>query len=220
MVLLDVVYNHFGPEGNYLHAVRAAVLHRPPPDALGRGDQFRRRTQRTVRDFFIHNALYWLEEYHLDGLRLDAVHAIHDDSTRRHPDRDRDGGARAVPGRERADPSRAGERPQRGAPPRARRDGRPRYYTAQWNDDFHHACMHVLTGESATAITRDYADDSLQRLGRCLAEGFAYQGERSPFRDGARAASQARTAARRASSTSCRTTTRSAIARSASACTG
>src|SRR6185437_6938674 len=60
-ILLDVVYNHFGPEGNYLH--RYAPQSRP------------------VRGFYIENALYWLVEYHFDGLRFDAVHAIADDST-------------------------------------------------------------------------------------------------------------------------------------------
>ena len=81
MVLLDVVYNHFGPEGAYLHADRAGDLHRSPQDAVGRGDQFRwAASSGPVREFFIHNALYWIEEFHLDGLRLDAVHAILDDS--------------------------------------------------------------------------------------------------------------------------------------------
>ena len=78
--MLDVVYNHFGPEGNYLGTVCAAVLHRAPSHALGSGHQLRWRDSRPVRDFFINNALYWLEEFRLDGLRLDAVHAIIDDS--------------------------------------------------------------------------------------------------------------------------------------------
>ena len=101
MVLLDVVYNHFGPDGNYLHALRAAssstdVTRRPG----ARRSTSTARRSRTVRDFFIHNALYWLEEYHFDGLRLDAVHAIADDSHAALPRRAR-AGACARPGGER-----------------------------------------------------------------------------------------------------------------------
>ena len=81
MVLLDVVYNHFGPEGNYLRSYAPQFFtdrHRTP---WGDGINFDGPESRVVRDFFIHNALYWLTEYHFDGLRLDAVHAIIDDST-------------------------------------------------------------------------------------------------------------------------------------------
>ena len=85
MVLLDVVYNHFGPEGNYLHAYAPQFF----TDAITRPGARRSTstapTAASVREFFIHNALYWLEEYHLDGLRLDAVHAIIDDSHAAHP---------------------------------------------------------------------------------------------------------------------------------------
>jgi maltooligosyltrehalose trehalohydrolase len=80
-VMLDVVYNHFGPEGNYLNAYAPQFFtdrHRTPWGAAVNFDQL---CSRTVRDFFIHNALYWLEEYRLDGLRFDALHAIRDDST-------------------------------------------------------------------------------------------------------------------------------------------
>ena len=80
MVLLDVVYNHFGPEGNYLALYAPQFFtdrhHTPWGGALNFDDD----SSEIVRRFFIHNALYWLEEYHFDGLRLDAVHAIADDS--------------------------------------------------------------------------------------------------------------------------------------------
>jgi len=79
-VFLDVVYNHFGPEGNYLHVYAPQFFtdhHRTP---WGEAINFDGPDSRAVRDFFIHNALYWLEEYHFDGLRFDAVHAIVDDS--------------------------------------------------------------------------------------------------------------------------------------------
>jgi malto-oligosyltrehalose trehalohydrolase len=134
-----------------------------------------------VRDFFIHNALYWLEEYHFDGLRFDAVHAIHDDSR---PDlltelaetvRNRFEGRRQVHLiLENDDNARR----------YLRRDARgPRWYTAQWNDDIHHA-LHVLVTTETDGYYSDYAQRPLRQLGRCLAEGYAYQGEPSPFRDG------------------------------------
>jgi maltooligosyltrehalose trehalohydrolase len=82
MVLLDVVYNHFGPCGNYLHAYADCFFterHRTPWGAAINCDGMHAAT---VRDFFVENALYWLDEYNFDGLRLDAVHAILDDSER------------------------------------------------------------------------------------------------------------------------------------------
>ena len=81
MVLLDVVYNHFGPEGNYLGAYAPQFFTDRHKTPWGNGINFDGPESRVVRDFFIHNALYWLTEYHFDGLRLDAVHAILDDST-------------------------------------------------------------------------------------------------------------------------------------------
>jgi 1,4-alpha-glucan branching enzyme len=77
MVFLDVVYNHFGPKGNYLHVYAPQFFterHKTPwGAAIDFGNEF-------VRSFFVHNARYWLEEFRFDGLRFDAVHAIHDDS--------------------------------------------------------------------------------------------------------------------------------------------
>ncbi|HEY6863977.1 MAG TPA: malto-oligosyltrehalose trehalohydrolase, partial [Burkholderiales bacterium] len=180
MMFLDVVYNHFGPDGNYLHSYAPRFFTDRYRTPWGAAIDF--EDERAVREFFVHNALYWLEEYRFDGLRFDAVHAIHDASR---PDiveeiADR---VRAGPGRERAihlvlenDANRA-RYLERGP------DGRPRRYTAQWNDDVHHAFHVLLTGES-DGYYSDYADRPAARLGRCLTEGFAYQGEPSPFRDG------------------------------------
>lgn len=183
MVLLDVVYNHFGPEGNYLHVSAAPFFNPACHTPWGSAINFDGSDSRTVRDFFIHNALYWLEEYHLDGLRLDAIHAIVDRSARdiveELADAVRDG-----PGREReihlilendGNEARYLARDEFGAPCRA---------TAQWNDDLHHALHVALTGEDGGCCL-DYADDPLRHLGRCLTRGFAYQGEMSPYRDGA-----------------------------------
>jgi malto-oligosyltrehalose trehalohydrolase len=183
MVLLDVVYNHFGPEGNYLHLYAPQFFTDRHDTPWGAGINFDGANARPVRDFFIHNALYWLEEFHLDGLRLDAADAIADDST---PDilTEIATAVQRGPGRER-EIHLVLENDRNEAWRLARdRDGRPRYYSAQWNDDFHHVLHHVLTGER-DGYYADYVDDSLRRLGRCLSEGFAYQGECSPWRDGA-----------------------------------
>ena len=184
MVFLDVVYNHFGPEGTYIGAYAPAFFTAKHKTPWGEGINFDDEGSATVREFYWHNARYWLEEYRFDGLRCDAVHAIVDDSPvhifeevaikvselakrqNRHIhiiDENEDNVARLL------------ERDE---------DGRPKRFTAQWNDDFHH-CMHViLTGET-DAYYVDYAHPH-QLLGRCLSEGFGYQGEPSPFRNGKR----------------------------------
>ena len=82
MVLIDVVYNHFGPEGNYLHAYCPQFFNPAHQTPWGAAINFDGEHCRTVRDFFVHNALYWVEEYRFDGLRMDAIHAIRDDSRR------------------------------------------------------------------------------------------------------------------------------------------
>lgn len=101
---------------------------------------------RTVRDFFIHNALYWLEEYHFDGLRLDAVHAILDDSPK-HLLKELAEAVHEGPGRDRRI-HLVLENDANQARFLARQDGWPRWYSAQWNDDLHHACHVLLTGEA------------------------------------------------------------------------
>jgi maltooligosyltrehalose trehalohydrolase len=180
MVLVDVVYNHFGPEGNYLHRAAPPFFTERHHTPWGAAIDFEGPRSRTVRDFFIHNALYWIEEFHVDGLRLDAVHAIVDASQ---PDLPTELATRVREGPGRARDIHLVLENDRNEVHRLVRDDerRPRLYTAQWNDDCHHALHVLLTGESA-AHYADYADDPLRRLGRCLAEGFAYQGEISAFR--------------------------------------
>lgn len=182
MVLLDVVYNHFGPEGNYLHAYAPTFFNPAHETPWGAAINFDGEGSRTVRDFFVHNVLYWLEEFHLDGLRLDAIHAICDDST---PDIIEELAAafKSVPGRARH-VHMVLENEHNQARYLGRDDfGRLLHSTAQWNDDIHH-CFHVLaTGETDGYYT-DYASDPARRLGRCLTEGFAYQGEASTFAHG------------------------------------
>ena len=185
MVLLDVVYNHFGPEGNYLHAYCPAFFNAAQRTPWGAAINFDGAGSRTVRDFFIHNALYWIEEFHIDGLRLDAVHAIRDGSQ---PDivTEIAQALRDGPGRERhvhlvlendANDSARLARSEVAVAPLAA--------TAQWNDDLHHAAHVLLSGE-ADGYYADFAQAPLQQFGRALAEGFVFQGEPSAFRDGAR----------------------------------
>jgi maltooligosyltrehalose trehalohydrolase len=174
-VMLDVVYNHFGPEGNFLHLYAPQFFTDRHSTPWGAAVDFEGPQSRAVRDFFIHNALYWLEEYHLDGLRLDAVHAIHDAGE---PDilTEIARAARRAPGRQQPVylvlENLANEARRLGPA------GAPAAFDAQWNDDFHH-CLHVLlTGESASYY-RDYRQRPHALLCRSLAEGFAYQGESS-----------------------------------------
>jgi malto-oligosyltrehalose trehalohydrolase len=181
MIFLDVVYNHFGPDGNYLGLYAPQFFTERHHTPWGAAIDF---SQRPVRDFFIHNALYWLSEYRFDGLRLDAVHAILDD-----------GPTHILVELAAAVRRMAAENGRHihlvlendaNAACFLRRDatGKPLQYEAQWNDDFHHVCHVLLTGESA-GYYRDYAERPLDRLGRALMEGFIYQGEASAHREGA-----------------------------------
>jgi maltooligosyltrehalose trehalohydrolase len=182
MVLLDVVYNHFGPEGNYLGVYAPQFFTDRHHTPWGNAINFDGPQSRTVRDFFIHNALYWLTEYHFDGLRLDAVHAIIDDST---PEILTE---LADTVRSSAEPDRhihlilENERNQARYLQRTELC-KPRTYTAQWNDDIHHAFHVIVTGER-DGYYSDYAERPLELLGRCLVGGFGYQGEVSQYRDG------------------------------------
>jgi malto-oligosyltrehalose trehalohydrolase len=181
MVFLDVVYNHFGPEGNYLHAYAPAFFSDRHHTPWGAAINYDGPGSRTVRDFMIHNALYWLEEYHFDGLRLDAVHAIIDESV---PDilTELAAAVRRGPGAQRhvhlvlENDDNAARYLHRDSA------GRARDFDAQWNDDIHHA-FHVLASGETGGYYADYTD-ARAHLGRCLTEGFAYQGESSAYRDG------------------------------------
>jgi maltooligosyltrehalose trehalohydrolase len=181
MVLLDVVYNHFGPDGNYLHVYAPAFFNPDEHTAWGAAINFDGAASRTVRDFFIHNALYWIEEFHLDGLRIDAVHAMRDRSDLHFAD-ELSQALRAGPGRERQ-VHVVLENDANDAKRLVRDGGRPRFASAQWNDDVHHALHVIATGE-ADGYYLDYATEPLRMLGRALAEGFAFQGDPSRYRQG------------------------------------
>jgi malto-oligosyltrehalose trehalohydrolase len=178
MVILDVVYNHFGPEGNYLSLYAPQFFNSRHQTPWGAAINFDADGSSNVREFFIHNALYWLEEFHLDGLRLDAVHAIADD-----------GPVHIL--QELAQRVRSAALPrsahlilenehnqarwlQRGA------RGEIALYDAQWNDDTHHV-LHVAASGEAEGYYADYIGHT-DLLGRTLAQGFAFQGELMPYR--------------------------------------
>ena len=182
MVFLDVVYNHFGPEGNYLGLYAPQFFTDRHHTPWGKAINFDGPCSRAVRDFFIHNALYWLEEYRFDGLRLDAVHAIADDS------RPEILTELAETVHKRIDSARHIHlilENDNNAAHYLRRDaaGHTQLYAAQWDDDIHHA-LHVLVTGEKDGYYSDYARNPAWHLGRCLAEGFSYQGDSSAFRNG------------------------------------
>src|SRR5207302_400532 len=172
-VLLDVVYNHFGPEGNYLHRYAPQFFSARHVTPWGPAINFDGPGSDAVRDFFIHNALYWLEEYHFDGLRLDAIHAVHDTSAT-HIVTEIARAARAGPGRTR--PIYLTLENLDNAVRFLGAAGAAGSCDAQWNDDTHHSLHVLLTGESQSYYA-DYARDPHALLARGLAEGFVYQGE-------------------------------------------
>lgn len=178
MILIDVVYNHFGPEGNYLPLYAPTFFSERGTD-WGQAIDF----SGMPRSFFIDNALYWLTEYHADGLRLDAVHAI-DDQTTPHFLEELASAVRASCGGRFV--HLVLENDKNEARYLARRaDGESLLYDAQWNDDFHHA-MHVLLTDEADGYYADYVEAPVDKLGRALTEGFVYQGEYSSFRQSSR----------------------------------
>jgi maltooligosyltrehalose trehalohydrolase len=171
MVFLDVVHNHFGPDGNYVGLYAPQFFRDDIATPWGEALDFRLTE---VRRFFTENALYWLMEYRFDGLRFDSVHAI--------PEPDwLDEMAAEI---------RATVEPGRRVHLAFEHDGNVaehlrRDIDAQWNDDIHHVVHVMLTGDSA-GYYGDYASKPAERLARALSEGFIFQGEPSPYRDGAK----------------------------------
>lgn len=179
MVFLDVVYNHFGPEGNYLGRYAPAFFTKAQTP-WGSAIDYR---VREVRDFAIENALVWLGEYRFDGLRLDAVHAIAEpgEVSMLHELSRAVGDLAQQTGRHihlvlENDDNAASLLDADQDPPRGK-------YRAQWNDDYHHAWHVLLTGEHQGYYS-DYKAAPLRDIARALKSGFVYQGEPSAHRGG------------------------------------
>jgi len=165
MMFLDVVYNHFGPDGNYLGAYAPQFFRDDVHTPWGPAIDFRRQE---VRDYFTANVLMWLMDYRFDGLRFDAVHAIQEQdwieemaatvratlNAKRHVHLILEHHNNATHLRKAVD--------------------------AQWNDDAHNA-LHVLLTDETGGYYADYTDQPAAKLARCLAEGWAYQGDWSAY---------------------------------------
>lgn len=172
-VFLDVVYNHFGPKGNYLQ-VYAPLMNAEHQTPWGPAVNFDAEGSSVIRGFVFANARYWLNEYRFDGLRFDAVHEIRDFGPR-HMLQDLAEQIRAsTDGRyihliaENSD-NQAGWLKRRD-------DGAPWLYDAQWSDDIHHSLHNAITGERFWYYA-DF-DNRVDLIARSLAEGLGWQGER------------------------------------------
>jgi maltooligosyltrehalose trehalohydrolase len=176
-VILDVVYNHLGPEGNYFGEFGPYFTDRYKTP-WGPAINYDGRDSDAVRHYFVSNALYWVTEYHIDALRLDAIHGIYDFSAvhilkelslaihaqAAHLNREI-----LVIAESDLNDTRVIDPPARGG---YGLDG-------QWNDDFHHALHVMLTGEEQ-GYYRDF--DGLKDLAAAVREGFVYRGQYSGYR--------------------------------------
>ncbi len=171
-VILDVVYNHFGPSGNYAREYAPAFFSDRHKTDWGEPFNFDGPDSGPVREFFVANAGYWIDEFHLDGLRLDATHAIFDDSkeyvvtaiTRRAREAGQGKPVYVVAENEPQDARLA-------RPVEAGGSG----VNALWNDDLHHACRVALSARNEGYFT-DYHGDP-QELVSAAKYGFLYQGQ-------------------------------------------
>jgi maltooligosyltrehalose trehalohydrolase len=172
-VILDVVYNHLGPDGNYLSQFSKYYVGAGHNTDWGDAINFDGENCVPVRDFFCDNAAYWIDEYHLDGLRLDATHSIYDSSqdhilaaiTRRV--------RRAARGRSTIVIAEDDDQQAKQALP-VELGGYG--MDALWNDDFHHSAMVALTGRRE-AYYSHFAGRP-QELISAIRHGYLYQGQR------------------------------------------
>jgi maltooligosyltrehalose trehalohydrolase len=171
-VILDVVYNHLGPDGNYLKEFAEDYFSKHHKTEWGEAINFDGENSGPVRDYFLANVAYWIEEFHLDGLRLDATHSIYDESpdhiiaavTRRVREAAA-GRSTIVVGENERQHIRLIQAPERGG-----------YgLDALWNDDFHHSAMVALTGRNEAYYT-DYLGRP-QEFISAIKYGFLYQGQ-------------------------------------------
>src|SRR5207248_1080509 len=183
-VILDVVYNHFGPDGNYLGAFSDDYLARGNENEWGDSINFDDRNSGPVREFFVTNGCYWVEEFHFDGFRFDALHAIRDRSSEY-----------IIGEVGRAARKAAGERSiiliaendrQEARMVRPRSEGGDDL-DGMWNDDFHHSGVVALTGRNQ-AYFCDYRGTP-QEFISAAKYGFLYQGQALSWRKALRGSS-------------------------------
>ncbi|PYI70490.1 MAG: malto-oligosyltrehalose trehalohydrolase, partial [Verrucomicrobia bacterium] len=176
-VILDVVYNHFGPDGNYLGIFSDDYLIREKENEWGNAINFDGPNSGPVREFFITNGRYWVEEFHLDGFRFDATHAIRDQSTEY-----------IIGAVGRAAREAAGSRSilliaendlQEAKMAQPSREGGDDL-DGMWNDDFHHSAVVALTGRNE-AYFADYRGTP-QEFISAVKYGFLYQGQARSWR--------------------------------------
>lgn len=176
-VIIDVVYNHLGPEGNYFDHFGPYFTDRYQTP-WGKAINFDGPMSGPVRSFFIKNALHWIEDYHCDALRIDAIHGIFDFGAT-HFLKELAGAVHSL-----------GERLGRRVCVIAESDlndvrvitppGRGGYgVDAQWNDDFHHSLHTLLTGER-NGYFKDFG--KVEHLARAFQDGFVYSGQYSEYR--------------------------------------
>jgi len=179
-VVLDIVLNHFGPEGNYLPLLSPEFFHKERMTPWGPGIAY---DVDATRRYIAEAPLYWLKEFNLDGLRFDAIDQI-DDSAEKHI-------LMEIAERIRAEIT---DRPAHLTTEDCRNviflhprdeEGSTPLFSGEWNDDFHNAVHVFATGETH-AYYEDFADQPEKYVARALAEGFAYQGEVSPHSGEAR----------------------------------
>jgi maltooligosyltrehalose trehalohydrolase len=178
MVFLDVVYNHFGPLGNFLPHYAPQFFTNRHVTPWGQAINFDGEGSPVVRDFFINNALYWLTEYNFDGLRFDASDWLIDETR---PDfltemaktiRERLGYEKHLVLENDDNPVEYLRRDDK---------GRPRLYNAIWDEDLHH-CLHVTATGETSGYYQDYSERPVYFFAKTLTEGYAYQGEWSEYR--------------------------------------
>ena len=179
MVILDVVYNHFGPEGNYLPSYFPQISSERHATPWGRALNFDGPGSREVREFIVQNALYWVEEFQVDGLRIDASHAMIDEGPKHILDELRDRVVAAARDRHvhlilehEHNISRRLTRNESGV---------SLSYTAQWNHDITHLLAAVL-GKPCEERQIDDAGET-DKLGRALARGFVIAAEENGSSD-------------------------------------
>jgi maltooligosyltrehalose trehalohydrolase len=179
-VILDVVYNHFGPDG-CVHRRYAAAYFSSQANEWGDGINFDGADSQPVRDYFCANAAHWIAEYHLDGLRLDATQSLHDQSPR-HVLADIGDWARSAAGRRGIVLIAENERQETRLVRSAAEGGYG--LDALWNDDFHHSAVVALTGRREAYYSAHHGTP--QEFVSAARHGFLFQGQRYAWQEAGR----------------------------------